>query len=75
MVMRISWANSLWVFADTLLENCTGVPYETQYVDSLVVDVNVRYKPLLKASELLLFLFRHDDIPLRIPRSVWRWSR
>jgi hypothetical protein len=61
------------VFADTPLENCTGVPYETLYVESLVVDVDVHYKPLLKASELLLLL-RHDDIPLGIPRSVWRWS-
>jgi hypothetical protein len=42
-------------------------------VKSLVVDVDVRYKPLLKASELLLLL-RHDDIPLGIPRSVWRWN-
>jgi hypothetical protein len=46
---------------------------KTQYVESLVVKVDVRYKPLLKASELLLLL-RHDDIPLEIPRSVWRWS-
>jgi hypothetical protein len=44
-----------------------------QYVESLVVKVDVRYKPLLKASELLLLLLRHDDIG--IPRSVWRWSR
>jgi hypothetical protein len=43
-------------------------------VESLVVDVDVRYKPLLKVSEHLLLLLRHDDIPLRIPRSVWRWS-
>jgi hypothetical protein len=47
---------------------------KTQYVESLVCEVDVRYKPLLKASELLLLLLRHDDIPLRIPRSVWRWS-
>jgi hypothetical protein len=47
---------------------------KTQYVESLVVEIDVRYKPLLKASELLLLLLRHDDIPLRIPRSVWRWS-
>jgi hypothetical protein len=46
---------------------------KTQYVESLVVEVNVHYKPLLKASELLLLL-RHDDIPLGIPQSVWRWS-
>jgi hypothetical protein len=45
---------------------------KTQYVESLVVEVDVRYKPL-KASELILLL-RHDDKPLRIPRSVWRWS-
>jgi hypothetical protein len=43
-------------------------------VESLVVEVDVRYKPL-KASELtLLLLLRHDDKPLRISRSIWRWS-
>jgi hypothetical protein len=47
---------------------------KTQYVESLVVKADVRYKPLLKASELLLLLLRHDDKPLGIPRSVWRWS-
>jgi hypothetical protein len=46
---------------------------KTQYVESLIVEIDVRYKPLLKVSELLLLL-RHDDIPLGIPRSVWRWS-
>jgi hypothetical protein len=44
-----------------------------QYVESLVVKVDIRYKPLLKASEILLIL-RHDDKPIGIPRSVWRWS-
>jgi hypothetical protein len=47
---------------------------KTQYVESLVVEVDVRYKHLLKASELLLLLLRHDVIPLGIPQSVWRWS-
>jgi hypothetical protein len=47
---------------------------KTQYVESLVVEVDVRYKPLLKVSELLLLLLRHDGKPLRISRSVWRWS-
>jgi hypothetical protein len=47
---------------------------KTQYVESLVIEVDVRYKPLLKASELLLLLLCHDDKPLEIPRSVWRWS-
>jgi hypothetical protein len=46
---------------------------KTQYVESLVVEVDIRYNPL-KASELLLLLLRHDDKPLGIPRSVWRWS-
>jgi hypothetical protein len=46
-----------------------------QYVDSLVIEVDVLYKPLLKASELLLLLLRRDDKPIGIPRSVWRWSR
>jgi hypothetical protein len=49
---------------------------KTQYVESLVVEVDVRYKPLLKASELLLLLLlHHDDKPIGIPQSVWRWSR
>jgi hypothetical protein len=47
---------------------------KTQYVKSLVVEVDVRYKPLLKASELLLLLLRRDGKPLGIPQSVWRWS-
>jgi hypothetical protein len=34
---------------------------KTQYVESLVIEVDVHYKPLLKASELLLLLLRHDD--------------
>jgi hypothetical protein len=48
---------------------------KTEYVESLFVEVDVRYKPLLKASGLLLILLRHNDKPLGIPRSVWRWSR
>jgi hypothetical protein len=47
---------------------------KTQYVESLVVEVDVRYKPLPKASKLLLLLLRHDNKPLGIPRTVWRWS-
>jgi hypothetical protein len=47
---------------------------KTQYVESLVVEVDVRYKPLLKASELLLLLHHHDDKPIGMPWSVWRWS-
>jgi hypothetical protein len=47
---------------------------KTQYMESLVIEVDVRYKPLPKASELLLLLLSHDNKPLGIPRSVWRWS-
>jgi hypothetical protein len=47
---------------------------KTQYVESLVVEVDVRYKPLLKASELLMLLLRCDDKPIGIPQSTWRWS-
>jgi hypothetical protein len=48
---------------------------KTQCVESLVVEVNIRYKPLLKASDILLLLLCHDDKPiLGIPRSVWRKS-
>jgi hypothetical protein len=47
---------------------------KTQYVESLVVEVDIRYKPLLKASELPLLLLYHDDKPIGIPRSVCMWS-
>jgi hypothetical protein len=47
---------------------------KTQYVESLVVEVDVHYKPLLKERELLLLLLRRDDKPIGIPQSVWRWS-
>jgi hypothetical protein len=47
---------------------------KTQHLESLVVEVDVHYKPLLNMSELLLILLRHDDKPIGIPRSVWRWS-
>jgi hypothetical protein len=47
---------------------------KTQYVESFGVEVDVRYKPLLKASELLLLLLRRDDKPIGIPRNTWRWS-
>jgi hypothetical protein len=47
---------------------------KTQYVESLGVEVDVRYKLLFKASELLLLILRHDDKPIGIPRSMWRWS-
>jgi hypothetical protein len=33
---------------------------KTKYVESLVVEVNIRYKPLLEVSELLLLLLRHE---------------
>jgi hypothetical protein len=35
---------------------------KTQYVESLVVEVEVRYNPLLKASELLLLLLRLGEL-------------
>jgi hypothetical protein len=43
-------------------------------VESLVIEVDIRYKALLKASELLLLLLCHDDKPIGIPQSVWRRS-
>jgi hypothetical protein len=56
-------------------KHVVNICIKTQYVESLVVGVDVRYK-LLKVSELfLLLLLHHDDKPiLGIPRSVWRWS-
>jgi hypothetical protein len=46
---------------------------KTQY-ESLVVGVDVRYKPLKASELLLLLLLRYDDKLVGIPRSVWRWS-
>jgi hypothetical protein len=41
----------------------------------LIVKIDVHHKPLLKARELLLLLFRHDDEAIcGIYQSVWRWS-
>jgi hypothetical protein len=42
---------------------------KTQYVESLVVEVDVRYKPL-KASELILLLLRHDETPRNTTERV-----
>jgi hypothetical protein len=47
---------------------------KTQYVESFVIKVDILYKPLLRASEHLLLLLRHDDKPIGIQWSVWRWS-
>jgi hypothetical protein len=47
---------------------------KTQHLESLIVEVDICHKPLLKASELLLLL-RHDDKSIfGISRSIWRWS-
>jgi hypothetical protein len=42
---------------------------KTQYVESLVVEVDVRYKPL-KASELILLLPHHDETPRNTTERV-----
>jgi hypothetical protein len=47
---------------------------KTQHLESLIVKVDVCHNPLFKESELLLLLLRHDDKPIGIPPSVWRWS-
>jgi hypothetical protein len=48
---------------------------KTQHLESLVVEVDVCHKPLLKASELLLLLLCLDNKPiLGISRIAWRWS-
>jgi hypothetical protein len=38
-------------------------------LESLIVEVDVCHKPLLKASELLLLLLRHDDKPIGYHRA------
>jgi hypothetical protein len=48
---------------------------KAQHLESLVVEVNICHKRLLKESEFLLLLLRLDDKTiLGIPQSVWRWS-
>jgi hypothetical protein len=39
-------------------------------LESLIVEVDMCHKPLLKASELLLLLLHRDDKPIGIPRSM-----
>jgi hypothetical protein len=81
MVIKISMANSLWVSADTPLENCTQprcpniiyVGAETQVVECLIVEVDVGHKPLLKTRESLLLLRQYDEAIGGILRSVSRW--
>jgi hypothetical protein len=66
MVMRISNGESLvGVYRHSVgeLHPTSVFCMKTQYVESLVVEVDVRYKPLHKASKLLLLLLRHDDKP------------
>jgi hypothetical protein len=47
---------------------------KAQHLESLVVEVDVRHKPLLKVSELLLLLRLDNEPMLGIPQSVQRWS-
>jgi hypothetical protein len=50
---------------------------KTQHLESLIVEVEVDvfHKPLLKMSELLLFLLCHDDKPIRntVERMEVEW--
>jgi hypothetical protein len=76
MVMNFQGESLVGVYQHSVgeLHRTTVFCMKIQYVESLVVEVDVHYKPLLKASELLLLLLRHDDKPIRIPQSVWGWS-
>jgi hypothetical protein len=47
---------------------------KTQHLESLIVEVDIFHQSLIKESELLLLLLCHDDKPIGIPWSVWRWS-
>jgi hypothetical protein len=47
----------------------------TQYVESLIVEVDVRYKPLLKASELLLLLLVMMINPTRNTTELMEMER
>jgi hypothetical protein len=78
VVIKISKASSLWVFAETLLENCTHliiyVRAEIQCVERLIVEIDVCHKPLIKAREFLLLLLRqYDEAICGVPQSIWRW--
>jgi hypothetical protein len=82
IVIKISKANSFWVFADPVGElHPSKVPQhiiyvcaETQIVECFIVEIDVSHKPLLKTREFLLLLLRqYDEAICGIPRSVWRW--
>jgi hypothetical protein len=47
---------------------------KTQYVESLVVKVDVRYKPLSRRASFFSSSSVMMINPYRIPWSVWRWS-
>jgi hypothetical protein len=76
MVMNFQGKSLIGVYRHSVgeLHPTSVFRMKIQYVESLVIKVDVRYKPLLKASELLLLLLRHDDKPIGILWSVWRWS-
>jgi hypothetical protein len=52
-----------------------NVRLKAQHLESLVIEVDICHKPLLKVSEILLLFLRLDDETiLGIPRDIWRWS-
>jgi hypothetical protein len=39
-------------------------------LESLIIESACFHKPLLKSSELLLLLLRHDDKPMEVERTI-----
>jgi hypothetical protein len=39
-------------------------------LESLIIESTCSHKPLLKSSELLLLLLRHDDKPMEVERTI-----
>jgi hypothetical protein len=43
---------------------------KTQHLESLIIESMCCHKPLLKSSELLLLLLRHDDKPMEVEWTI-----
>jgi hypothetical protein len=39
-------------------------------LESLIIESTCCHKPLLKSSEILLLLLRHDDKPMEVERMI-----
>jgi hypothetical protein len=43
---------------------------KTKHLERLIIESTCCHKPLLKSSEPLLLLLRHDDKPMEVERTI-----